>query len=41
MGFIKAFSGAIGGSLADTWKDFIVPETAPATAGLFHGVRKE
>ena len=25
MGFIKAFSGAIGGTFADQWKDFFVP----------------
>ena len=24
MGFIKAFAGAIGGTLADEWKEFIV-----------------
>ena len=26
MGFIKAFSGALGGTLADQWKDFYVPD---------------
>lgn len=40
MGFIQAFTGALEGSLADTWKDFIMPEDAPATAGVFHGVKK-
>ena len=25
MGFIKAFTGAIGGTLADQWKDYFVP----------------
>ena len=25
MGFIKAFTGALGGTFADQWKDFIVP----------------
>lgn len=40
MGFIQAFTGAFEGSLADTWKDFIMPEDAPATAGVFHGVKK-
>ena len=24
MGFIKAFTGAIGGTFADQWKDFIM-----------------
>ena len=36
MGFIKAFTGALGGSFADQWKDFYMPpEGVPATAGLF------
>ena len=26
MGFIQAFVGAIGGTFADQWKDFLVPE---------------
>jgi membrane protease subunit (stomatin/prohibitin family) len=35
MGFIKAFSGAIGGSFADQWKDFYsVPPGTGATVGL-------
>ena len=35
MGFIKAFAGAIGGTFADQWKDFIVPMSGvPATAGI-------
>ena len=39
MGFIKAFAGAIGGTLADQWKDFIVPMSgAPATAGIIPAV---
>ena len=25
MRFIKAFTGALGGTFADQWKDFIVP----------------
>ncbi len=25
MGFIKAFAGAIGGTFADQWKDYLVP----------------
>lgn len=36
MGFVKAFTGALGGSLADQWKDFyMVPEGIPATAAIF------
>lgn len=39
MGFIKAFSGAIGGTFADQWKDFYAPMSGvPATAGLFQAV---
>ena len=39
MGFIKAFAGALGGTLADQWKDFITPMTgAPATAGIIPAV---
>lgn len=39
MGFIKAFSGALGGTFADQWKDFYVPRSGvPATAGLFQAV---
>ena len=38
MGFIKAFTGAIGGTFADQWKDFYQPISGvPATAGLFPG----
>ena len=40
MGFIKAFTGALGGTFADQWKDFIVPESAPATAAIFGAVKK-
>ena len=41
MGFIKAFTGAIGGTFADQWKDFYTPRTdVPATAGLFQAVPK-
>jgi len=41
MGFIKAFGGAFGGTLADQWKDFYMPmEGVPATAGLFRAVPK-
>lgn len=36
MGFIQAFKGAIGGTLADQWKDFIQPRSnITATAGVF------
>ena len=39
MGFIKAFAGAIGGTFADQWKDFIVPMSGvPATAGIYPAV---
>jgi len=39
MGFIKAFAGAIGGTLADQWKDYIMPMSgAPATAGVIPAV---
>lgn len=39
MGFIKAFSGALGGTFADQWKDFYGPrEGVPATAALFQAV---
>lgn len=41
MGFIKAFTGALGGTFADEWKDFYMPqEGVPATAGLFRAVPK-
>ena len=39
MGFIKAFAGAIGGTFADQWKDYLVPRAGvPATAALFEAV---
>jgi membrane protease subunit (stomatin/prohibitin family) len=39
VGFIQAFVGAIGGTLADQWKDFIVPPQGLApTAAIFPGV---
>ncbi|ROR72374.1 SHOCT domain-containing protein [Bogoriella caseilytica] len=39
MGFIKAFSGALGGSMADQWKDFLVPPRGLApTAAIFPAV---
>ena len=41
MGFIKAFAGALGGTFADQWKDFIVPRSGvPATAAIFGAERK-
>lgn len=39
MGFIKAFTGALGGTFADQWKDYYVPKAnVPATAALFEAV---
>lgn len=39
MGFIKAFTGALGGAFADQWKDFYMPrQDVPATAALFQAV---
>ena len=39
MGFIKAFTGALGGTFADQWKDYYAPRNGvPATAGLFDAV---
>jgi len=39
MGFIKAFAGAIGGTFADQWKDYLMPRAGvPATAALFQAV---
>lgn len=39
MGFIKAFTGAIGGTFADQWKDFLMPNpNVPGTAALFEAV---
>lgn len=39
MGFIKAFAGAIGGTFADQWKEFIVPmQGVPATAGVYPAI---
>lgn len=40
MGFIKAFAGALGGSLADQWKDYLTtPPNLSNTAGLCPAVR--
>lgn len=42
MGFIKAFTGALGGTFADQWQDFYMPRpNVPATAALFEAVKKE
>lgn len=39
MGFIKAFAGAVGGTLADQWKDFLTPPANLApTAAIFPAV---
>ncbi|MBA8884406.1 SPFH domain-containing protein [Dokdonella fugitiva] len=39
MGLVQAAVGAIGGTLADQWKDFYtVPDGLPATAALFAAV---
>lgn len=39
MGFIKAFTGSVGGMLADQWKDFLTPPPGLApTAALFPAV---
>lgn len=39
MGFIKAFSGALGGTLADQWQDFYMPRSdVPETAALYQAV---
>lgn len=41
MGFIKAFTGALGGTFADQWKDFLVPPPGlEPTAALFPAVAK-
>ncbi|MDR2943865.1 MAG: SPFH domain-containing protein [Methanosarcinales archaeon] len=42
MGFIKAISGSISGTLADQWKDFYMPRPGvTGTAGVFGAVKKE
>lgn len=38
MGFIKAFTGAVGGTFADQWLDYIMPpKNIPDTAAVFGG----
>jgi len=40
MGFIRAFTGALGGSFADQWKDFLQPRPGiTATAAIFEAVQ--
>ncbi len=42
MGFIKAFAGAIGGTFADQWKDYLIPMPGvSATAGIYPAVLQE
>lgn len=39
MGFIKAFTGALGGTFADQWKDFYEPKAnVAATSALFPAI---
>ncbi len=39
MGFIKAFSGALGGTFADQWKDFLLPRPdITGTSAIFEAV---
>lgn len=39
MGFIKAFTGSLGGTFADQWKDFYGPKQGvPGTAAIFQAV---
>jgi len=41
MGFIKAFTGAVGGTFADQWKDFFVPRRdITPTAAVFEAVQQ-
>lgn len=41
MGFIQAFTGAIGGSFADQWKDFYtVPHGTSATMGVIPAIQQ-
>ena len=41
MGFIRAFTGALGGTFADQWLDFITPRPGmPATAAIFEGIQQ-
>ena len=39
MGFIKAFTGALGGTFADQWKDYYMPRSGvSATSAIFEAV---
>lgn len=39
MGFIKAFTGSLGGAFADQWKDYYIPmPNVPGTAAVFPAV---
>ncbi len=39
MGFIKAFTGALGGTFADQWKDYLLPRPdVTATTAIFEAV---
>ena len=41
MGFIKAFSGALSGTFADQWKDYLMPRTSVSpTAAIFEAIPK-
>ena len=41
MGFIKAFAGALGGSFADQWEDFLIPRADfTGTSAIFEAVPK-
>ena len=40
MGFIKAFSGALGGTFADQWLDYFEPMAHSKTAVIFPAVKK-
>ncbi|MCL2562947.1 MAG: SPFH domain-containing protein [Oscillospiraceae bacterium] len=41
MGFIRAFTGALGGTFADQWKDFLVPSpNITATTAVFPAVQR-
>lgn len=41
MGFIKAFAGALGGALADQWKDFLTPpDGLSPTAAIFPAISR-
>lgn len=41
MGFIKAFKGALGGTFADSWKDFIVPRSDVSAQAVVFGAERK